>query len=418
MRKLILIFSLIFTLSSSAQKLDGSWRGILEAGTQKLTTVLHISGKTVTMDIVEQGASKIPMTVDFISDDSLSLSLSQLMLIYQGKVKDGKLVGTFTQQAISVPLIFNRGDVSFNRPQEPKAPFPYTTEEVTFNNAKANAVLSGTLTMPEDMTKKVPVLLMVTGSGSQNRDEEVYHHKPFLVIADYLARHGIATLRYDDRGTAKSTGDFKSATTMDFADDAQAGLDYLRGLGRFSKVGVLGHSEGGSVAYILGSRIWPMSLTGKTVKRNPDFIVSLAGPACRMDTMMMVQLNGLYRASGYPNDVAPNVTAARKILLGKGNSVWMSNMLDMNVAPYVKSTRCPVLALGGDKDLNVPVSVNVPSLKANLAHGSHNIIKVYPGLNHLFQHCKTGNPQECVNIEETISPEVLKDIAGWVNALP
>lgn len=419
MKKVLAIIAfIIISLQMQAQTLDGNWKGTLQAGPQKLTLVLHISqaDKQVTLDVVEQGANGIPMTVNCLSNDSVNVSVSQLALRYEGKVKDNEINGTFHQQTFSAPLIFKKGEVTYNRPQEPQPPYPYKTEEVTFENKNAGVTLCGTLTTPSTSSSEAglkgdAVVLMITGSGPQNRDEELFHHKPFLIIADYLARHGIASLRYDDRGTAKSTGDFNTATTFDFAEDAQAGLDWLRKSGRFSKVGILGHSEGGLIAYMLQFQkaIRKASGNGSDV----DFIVSLAGPACKIDTMLMVQLNGLAHAQGLNTDVVHNVSEARQLFL-KEATPWTKAFIDIDATPYVKATTCPVLALGGDKDLNVPVSINVPSLEKNLPKNPDNIIKVYPGLSHLFQHSTTGSPTEAVNIEETISPEVLKDIADWI----
>lgn len=407
MKNIFTLLMLFVSLTLSAQPLDGTWKGKLKAGPQTLTIVYHIDTpkKTVTMDVEEQSASGIPMDVHFLTDDSINIAMPQLGITYAGRLKDGKIDGTFVQQTFSAPLVMERGEVSFNRPQEPKAPYPYTTEEVTFTNAKAPATLAGTLVYPVGYKtgKKCPVVLMVTGSGPENRDEELFHHKPFLVIADYLARHGIASLRYDDRGVEQSTGEASQATTADFAEDAKAGLTYLKGLGKFSKVGILGHSEGGAIAYMLGS------------EGVPDFIVSLAGPACKIDTMMVAQLNAIAKTQGATGDLVANTNQARFILLSQSNTPWMKYFLDLDMAPYVKATKCPVLALGGDKDMNVPVSINVPALKQYLPKNKRNVIKTYPGLSHLFQHSATGSPQEAVNIEETIAPEVLNDIAAWIN---
>ena len=251
--------------------------------------------------------------------------------------------------------------------------------------------------------QRVPVVLMVTGSGPQNRDEELMGHKPFLVLADRLARHGIASLRYDDRGTGLSTGDFSSATTAALATDALAGIKYLRGLKKFSCVGILGHSEGGSIAYMLGAG------------GNADFIVSLAGPACKFDTLMMLQLNGLSKVQGAKEDVVHSVAETRQLLLSKDNSLWMKSALDMNFSKFLPLIKCPVMALSGSNDLNVPAEFNMLSLQNGLPHNSKNVIKIYPGLNHLFQHSSTGNPLDYVNIEETMSEEVMNDVCTWIN---
>ena len=392
--------------SKRAQSIgDGSWKGTLKAGQQELTMVLHIdmAAREVKMDVIEQGAMGIALTVNHLSEDSLNVSYPQLGMVYAGKYHDGQIKGTFMQRLFMTALNLEPGEVVYRRPQTPQPPYPYITEEVTFENPAAQATLAGTLTYPVGYQKgkKVPVVLMVTGSGAQNRDEEVFLHKPFLVIADYLARHGIASLRYDDRGYGQSTGDFSQATTMDFARDAACGLAYLRGLKRFSRVGLLGHSEGGAIGYILGS------------EKKCDFVVSLAGPAGRIDSMMVLQLNGLAKAQGASGLVVKDCQGARQYMLKTGDTPWMKYFVDMDLTPYVRKTRCPVLALGGENDLNVPVVFNTPQLEANLPKSKKkkNKVKVYPGLNHFFQH---GSPTDVVNIEETISEEVLADIVEWI----
>ncbi len=409
MKKYFVGVMLAAGLTCQAQSLDGSWIGTLDAGAQKMTIQAKVNqaSRQVTATITELGAPEQALDVNYLSADSISVAFEPLDITYQGKLQGNVVKGIFVQRGFRLPLDLTRGDVTYNRPQEPTAPYPYQTEEVTFANKAAGVALAGTLTYPVDYKagNKVPVVLMVTGSGPENRDEELFHHKPFLVIADYLARHGIASLRYDDRGTAQSTGDYASALTTDFAADAEAGLAYLRQLKKFGKVGLLGHSEGGLIGYMLGSK-------GKT-----DFIVSLAGPACRIDTMLMTQLNALARVQGYNGMLVKDVASAKQYLNAGDKSAWMKAFLEMDATPFVKATTCPVLALGGEKDLNVPVSINNPSLEARLKKQPKTQIKVYPGLSHLFQHSATGNPMEASKIEETIAPEVLSDIATWINSL-
>ena len=200
-----------------------------------------------------------------------------------------------------------------------------------------------------------------------------------------------------------STGDFSSATTAALATDALAGIKYLRGLKKFSCVGILGHSEGGSIAYMLGAG------------GNADFIVSLAGPACKVDTLMMLQLNKLSRLQGAKEDVAHNVSETRQLLLSQDSGPWMKAFLNMDFSQFLKSVKCPVMALGGSNDLNVPAEFNMKVLKSKLPSNSKDFIKIYPGLNHLFQHSSTGNPLDYVNIEETMSEEVMNDACTWIN---
>ena len=187
--------------------------------------------------------------------------------------------------------------------------------------------------------------------------------------------------------------------------DALAGIKYLRHLNKFSDVGILGHSEGGSIGYMLGA------------SGNVAFIVSLAGPACKVNTLMMLQLNGLSKVQGAKEDVVHNVAEARQLLLSQDNKPWMRAFLDMDFSSFLQLVKCPVMALGGSNDLNVPAEFNMQCLKKGLPQNSKNVIKIYPGLNHLFQHSSTGNPLDYVNIEETISEEVLNDVCSWINKI-
>ena len=406
-RYFFLILMLTASIQVGAQSLDGTWKGVLSVGPQKLTLILHVSEteRSAKLDVMEQGAKGLPLAVNVMENDSLNVAMTQIGLHYAGRLRNGVIEGTFSQNGFTTQLIFNKGEVVLKRPQEPKPPFPYRVEEVKFDHKEANVTLAGTLTFPEGYKEgqKVPVVLMVTGSGPQNRDEELMGHKPFLVLADRLARHGIASLRYDDRGTGLSTGDFSSVTTAALATDALAGIKYLRGLKKFSCVGILGHSEGGSIAYMLGAG------------GNADFIVSLAGPACKVDTLMMLQLNKLSRLQGAKGDVAHNVAETRQLLLSQDGGPWMKAFLNMDFSQFLKSVKCPVMALGGSNDLNVPAEFNMKVLKSKLPSNSKDFIKIYPGLNHLFQHSSTGNPLDYVNIEETMSEEVMNDVCTWIN---
>ena len=394
---------------SFGQQISGPWTGQLDLGAQKLTIVLHFdkdaSGKDVcTMDSPDQSAKGIPATLNFSSADSVNIVVPSIGMTYAGKLNEGELKGSFSQMGMNLPLDMKPGEVKHNRPQHPVEPYPYQTKEITFQNEAANARFAGTLVYPEGYKEgdKVPVLIMVTGSGAENRDEEVFDHKPFLVIADYLARHGVASLRFDDRGVGKSTGSMEGATTKDFAEDALAGIEMLRGLKQFSKVGVLGHSEGGSVAFMLGA------------KQKVDFIISMAGVGAKGDTALTAQANRTYELMGVPMQV--NV-AQYRAQVAQLNSPWLNYFLDYDPIPDIQGTRCPVLAINGDKDVQVVSSLNLKGIEKALSKNKKNLVKEYPGLNHLFQHCTTGLPTEYAGIEETISEEVLGDIATWINGL-
>jgi pimeloyl-ACP methyl ester carboxylesterase len=394
---------------SFGQQISGPWTGQLDLGAQKLTIVLHFdkdaSGKDVcTMDSPDQSAKGIPATLNFISADSVNIAVPSIGMTYAGKLSEGELKGSFSQMGMNLPLDMKPGEVKHNRPQHPVEPYPYQTKEIAFQNEAANAWFAGTLVYPEGYKEgdKVPVLIMVTGSGAENRDEEVFDHKPFLVIADYLARHGIASLRFDDRGVGKSTGSMEGATTKDFADDVLAGIEMLRGLKQFSKVGVLGHSEGGSVAFMLGA------------KQKVDFIISMAGVGAKGDTALTAQANRTYELMGVPMQVNVAQYRAQVVQL---NSPWLNYFLDYDPIPDIQGTRCPVFAINGDKDVQVISSLNLKGIETALPRNEKNLVKEYPGLNHLFQHCTTGLPTEYAGIEETISEEVLRDMATWIKGL-
>ena len=407
MKKIILSICLFFSrVGAFAQKpIEGDWMGKLNLGPQSLTIVLHVNcdaqGKAeCTLDSPDQGAKGIAVETDYCSSDSISVSLASLALSFQGKLKGDEIVGTFTQGQ-SFPLVLKRGEEKLNRPQNPVAPYPYKTEEVAFKNVADGATLVGTLSYPIGYKKgKTPVVLMVTGSGQENRDEEIFDHKPFLVIADYLARHGVATLRYDDRGFGKSTGgDVGHATTLDFMRDAASGVDFLRTSKQFGKVGILGHSEGGSIAFMLGAK-------GKV-----DFVISMAGVGVKGDTALTAQANKILELTGQSMRYSTHQYRMNAIIK---RSLWLNFFIDYDPSADISKTLCPVMAINGSRDVQVISSLNLAGIKAHLKPNPKNIIKEYPSLNHLFQHCKTGNVSEYRMIEETVSPEVLEDIVRFI----
>lgn len=437
--------------ASHAQKLEGSWTGKLSVQGTQLTLVFHIekdknNGFIVTMDSPDQSVKGVPATVNSLTADSVDIAISSIGARYLGKQQGDHIQGTFTQFGRSFPLMLNRGVEELKRPQTPHAPYPYQTEEVTFQNAKANAVFSGTLTYPvgyEQMNKqKVPVVLMVTGSGQENRNEEMFDHQPFLVLADYLAHHGIASLRYDDRGFAKSTGDASQSTMKDNAEDARCGFNYLKSLKKFGKIGVMGHSEGGSIAMMLAA------------EGLPDFIVSLAGMAGRGDILMLRQvyqamearggasfardyckvLGAIYAYRNAKKDISrPEVVLdtllkqtnvslpalSRQSLLPviTMQTPWVLDFIATDMACYLPKIKCPVMAVNGSKDVQVDAHDNLSALRKGLKPNKKNLIKEYEGLNHLFQHCTTGQTTEYRLIEETFAPEVMQDISDWIKAL-
>lgn len=405
MKKLFFTITLAcLSISVSAQVEKRSWSGELNAAGQKLPIVLNLVDGKCTLDSPAQGAKGIPADIDLLTKDSIKISIKSLDASYVARSINGDLEGTFTQRGFKFPLNLKPCSPDGpNRPQNPKPPFPYTTEDVTFQNIKAGATLAGTLTVPTSGSKYV--LIMVTGSGPENRDEEVYAHKPFAVIADRLARASIATLRYDDRATGKSVGGMDpNCTTKDFAEDALAGIEWLRAQKRFKKIGIIGHSEGGTIAFILGAQ--------KAV----DFIVSLAGTSVKGDSVILEQNKALGgpMASGLTMEQLYALPAIKKAI---SENAWYHYFMEYNPQVDIAKIKCPVMALNGSKDLQVIATQNLPALRRTLPKNKRNVIKEYEGLNHLFQHCTTGMPTEYATIEETFSEEVINDIIAWVKKL-
>ena len=418
MRKhIITALFLCLAMTSAAQvagkvtSLIGSWNGKLKAGANALTLVFHFEQAegyvACSFDSPDQGAKGLGVHKEYLSEDSVALKMPNIGATFRAKLDNGKLTGTFSQMGMSFPLILEKGFYKPNRPQTPATPYPYKTEEVAFSNAADNATLAGTLTYPTgyDTSEKVPVVIMVTGSGLQNRDEEMFDHKPFLVIADHLARHGIASLRYDDRGFGASTGGNSTpneATTPHYKRDAKAGIDFLRNMNRFTAVGVIGHSEGGNIAFMLGS------------EKAVDFVISMAGVGTKTDVALTAQYNSIVTLQGLGTTISVEQYRANVKSL---NSGWMNWFIDYDPTADIAATTCPVLAINGDKDCQVISSLNLTAIEKVLPANSSTVIKEYPSLNHLFQHCTSGLPAEYGTTEETISPEVLNDIAEWINSL-
>ena len=406
MKKQLFIIALAcIGITTQAQNINGAWSGELNAGFQKIKVVLNLSDEgKCTLDSPDQGAFGIPAITNFVSADSVNVSVASLNASYAAKLQNGELKGTFIQNGFKLPLSLKPSEtVELKRPQTPQPPYPYETEEVTFQNTKAGATLAGTLTIPANGSKYV--LLMVTGSGAQNRDEEVFGHKPFAVLADRLARAGIATLRYDDRATGKSVGGMDpNVTTLDFAEDAKAGIEWLRSQKRFKKIGIIGHSEGGTIAFMLGAQ------------KKVDFIVSLAGTAVKGDSVILEQNKALGGplAAGLTIEQLYAMPAIKKAI---DENAWYRFFMQYDPQADIAKIKCPVMALNGSKDLQVISTQNLPALRRTLPKNERNLIREYDALNHLFQHCTTGLPTEYGMIEETFSEEALNDIVAWIKQL-
>jgi uncharacterized protein len=361
------------------------------------------------------------------------------------------IIGTMTVLLIAV-VVFFIYNPTIQRPQEPKKPYPYYTEEVTFENTQANVTLAGTLTLPSK-EGNFPSIILISGSGAQNRDEEIARHKPFLIIADHLTRNGIAVLRYDDRGVAKSTGDFRAAATVDFAADAASAVAYLKTRAEINKdkIGLIGHSEGAIVAPMVASN-----------SKDVHFIVLLAGPGIEVRKLLMMQQELIPRSLGASeSDVQKSIAISEKAFQMIATSVdretlkadlanlieenyddipailhppkltkeqviaiqsdmlsspWYQDLLNYNPASTLEKVTCPVLALNGEKDIQVTPKENLAAIREALMKGGNKnvVVKELPNLNHLFQECETGSLTEYETIEQTFSPVALKEMSEWI----
>ncbi len=428
--KVIIIIGMLLAAVFSAGAQTGTWSGKLEVQGTKISLVFHLDEENPTMDSPDQGAKGIPIEVTRTATGSITIKVPSIGATYEGLWLMKQIVGTFKQWGASLPMTLTPGVKKLNRPQTPVGPFPYATEEVSFANG--DAVLKGTLVLPEGYGRKTPVLIMVTGSGLQNRDEEIYEHKPFAVIADALARAGIATLRYDDRGFGESTGDLVHCTTEDMKNDALAGIGLLRE--RFDRVGVIGHSEGGTIALMLAAEKkadFIVSLSGMVVSGKETLLwqnrVSLAEagiPAETIDSYCKA-LEAVFDASiagttlpsasqfELPAALSQNLTAVIRQL----KLPYLKHFVTLDVRPLLGGINCPVLALNGSKDVQVDAGSNLEALRSGLPDNPCNRLKTVEGVNHLFQHCRTGMTTEYRDIEETFAPEVLDMLVRWLSEL-
>jgi hypothetical protein len=457
--KQVLLILFLYTGSVFAQDIKGDWVGVISISGMTLNFGMQITADQNVyhsiMDIPDQKAMGIKMTSTTFENKQVTIESAEMGGVFKGKLEGEEIAGTFTQRGASMPFCMKRGKLEakvINRPQEPKAPFNYEIEEVTFVNEKENITLSGTLTIPKGKGP-FPAVVLVSGSGQQNRDSEILNHKPFFVIADYLTNNGIAVLRYDDRGVGKSTGDPTNSTSADFALDAQAAVQFLRN-NRYinkKKIGIIGHSEGGIIA--------PMVAANK--KNKVGFVVLLGGPALKGTKVLLEQQTLISRATGESEEeIAKNRRMSEAIfqfleekntdnnleealfsftkkylqennlelpenvsldqmaqLLAKTYSAsWVKFFLLHDPKENIVKLKCPVLALNGEKDIQVIAEPNIEKFKEFAKESGNKSFetKIFPDLNHLFQHCDTGAPNEYAQIEETFSPEVLEFIKNWI----
>lgn len=459
------IFSL-FALAANAQnKFIGSWEGAIKT-TKTIRLIFHIkedAGKlSATMDSPDQGVTGIGCKAVNIHGDSVIIDMSGIGIMYKGRMTtDTTIAGLWQQGGMSIPIDFMKtaSPAELYRPQTPKPPFNYVSEDVIYTNKDKSIQYGATITMPNGKGP-FPAVLLITGSGQQNRDEEIFGHKPFAVIADYLTRNGYAVLRVDDRGMGQTTGDLKNVTTADFAQDAEVSLGYLKSRKEVDKkkIGLMGHSEGGMIAEMLASK-----------RKDIDFVVLLAAPGVNVKDLMKDQAGAVLAANGVDSpivneyrklygsmedaaltskdasDMKEKMTLAVKTWkLGASqdairtvgvstaddetdyvnqmqaavSGAWFSYFLRFDPQPYLRNLSCKVLALNGERDIQVPARANLEGIRQSLAKSKTKVyeVKELKGLNHLFQQCTICNVKEYAVLTETISPAALRTISEWLDA--
>ena len=438
--------------ADAVSPLEGTWQGAFQNGNMRFRLQLHISHDETkklggTLDSLDQGAAGLPMSKINERNGAVHFEIALVSGVYEGTLNaaHNAMTGKWTQNKDSVALEFKRSDevLALRRPQNPAKPYSYKEEQVSFSNKNGTATLAGTLTIPQG-AGPFPAALLISGSGPQNRDEFLAGHQPFLVLADYLTRKGVAVLRYDKRGIGKSTGDFATATTEDFAADAGSALDYLKTRKEIAagKIGAIGHSEGALIAPMLGgngSVAWIVLMAGPAetgekimISQSQAIAIAAGMPAVQVarslefdrkayelvrtekdSEVLEKKIDAMVVSSGMAEGSMPASVAAQIHML---SSPWFRFFLDYDPLPPLQKVKCPVLALNGDRDLQVSAADNLPLIQKTLEEaGNKNVTtKAMPELNHLFQHAETGTPTEYGAIEETISPEVLQIIADWI----
>lgn len=464
MKKTFLLLTLLLLTVQNqifSQSIEGDWNGALNISGVQLRLIFHIeqseNGLKGTMDSPDQGAKGLTLNTVSFENSILKLSMKQIGMEYQGTLSGDSIIGKFSQMGTQLPLNLYRKTIektTLIRPQEPKGPYDYYVEEVTFENAKDSITLAGTLTLPSK-TEKSPVVVLISGSGAQNRDEELFGHKPFLVIADYLTRNGIGVLRFDDRGTGASTSNKKSPTSADLANDVEAAVSYLMTKSQIDKknIGLIGHSEGGLIAPMVAQR-----------NKNVAFIILLAGPGLRGDKLLELQTMAVTKANGASDeliermlkfnkgtydlvlnsndseklkidlenylqkafkenpDFTPGFSTEQlnsyiKVSVAQMTAPWMKFYIKYDPYPTLTKLKIPVLALNGAKDTQVAPKENLEAIrKAFDESGNKKLTAIeLPNLNHLFQESTTGSPTEYPKIEQTFSPTALEQMNSWIH---
>ncbi len=462
MKKICILLTLsIFSLLSFQikaqdpdQQISGNWVGEIQLPTTNLEIIFKVSedetGKlSATFDVPLQGAKDLAVSETKVNGDSLFLNIKMINGSYKGKLaSENKVVGTWKQNGAEFQLTLEKTEKvkELKRPQTPKEPFPYLSEEVEYLNKKSGFKIAGTLTLPKD-AQNVPGVILISGSGAQDRDETIFGHKMFFVLADYLTKSGIAVLRVDDRGVGRSGGNIQDATSEDFAGDVLAGVDFLKAKTGINpaKIGLIGHSEGGLIAPMVAAKTNEIA-----------FIILMAGPGINGEQILYEQNDLSLKAAGMPESTIdqnrklqealfnilktetdpvkaldrlqrtfsggmyPMLDDSKKEQIDTQvagiNNAWFRFFLTYDPQPTLQKVKCPVLALNGSKDVQVPATSNLAAIKKALKEGGNNEIKTIEleNLNHLFQNCETGAISEYAQIEETIEPKVLGIMKNWI----
>jgi hypothetical protein len=461
MKKIFIILSICFYSLGFGQGVVGTWYGQLSIQGVKLSIVFHISKNgeeyQTSLDSPDQQAFGLKANATTFNAPEIWIDLKNLGASFSGKLKESTIDGTFTQYGNKYALSLSQDSsimVKKKKSQEPLAPFPYRNIEVSIPNKKDKLTLAGTLSLPQNRGK-YPALIFISGSGAQDRNEEILGHKPFLVLADYITKQGFAVLRFDDRGFGKSTGNFSTATSADFANDVRAAFAFLSKHAEIdaNKIGLLGHSEGGLIAPMVAS-------TNKRVA----FVVLLAAPGLRGDQLLLIQQEDIARSqqvteaeieqaktinssifSLLVNDYGKNDNTLKDKLVNYINqsidadtsfqlppkisktqfvtmqvqqllNPWMRYFICYDPVPALKKLKCPVLAINGEKDIQVAATKNLSAIETAVkSNGNQHVqIEQIPNLNHLFQTCQLCTIEEYGELDETFSPTALERISSWL----
>lgn len=468
MKRIIILFGCLLTaFASHAQSaFNGIWEGKLNAGAE-LTMIFFISQDSAknfiaTIDCPEQGLRGVKASTVAVSNDSIAITIKQFGASYAGRLKgDSSITGNF-KQGVSLPLNMKKVTKVTEpvRPQTPIPPFAYRSEDVEYTNKDRSISYGATITIPQGKGP-FPAALLLTGSGAQNRDEEMMGHKPFAVIADHLTKNGFIVLRVDDRGVGKTTGNAATATTKDFADDANTSLAYLLARPEVDKkkTGLIGHSEGGMIAQLVAA-----------ARSDLRFVIMLAAPGEPTMKVMHDQNEAMLRKAGMSKEyvdaylglyknilttilATDSASAKEKVtpvvnewvkatpknivrattgitndstrnnfvntFTGQLNQPWFRYFLSYEPAPYIQKIKAPVLALNGSKDIQVIAATNLPAIEAALKKGKSKSYEIQelPGLNHLFQECKLCTVNEYSQLQQTFSPVALQVMTAWLKKI-